>query len=44
MHHDIANDAGQRQAIYPTKLWNHQAKQEGALQGIILTELENMGI
>lgn len=30
--------------IHPTQLWNHQAKQEDALQGTILTELENIGI
>ena len=39
----FSNDAGQRQATYPTQLWNHQGKQEGALQGTMLTELENMG-
>lgn len=29
---------------HPTQLWNHQAKQEDALQGTLLTELENKGI
>lgn len=36
MYHDIPYDAGQRQATYPIQLWNHQDKQEGALQGTIL--------
>lgn len=36
MYHDIPYDAGQQQATYPIQLWNHQDKQEGALQGTIL--------